>query len=71
MPIFKREKDQVIYTADDEMPDCIQCDNCDQSATFCCNSCGAEHGWFSYRRTAILSDIFKERGTGNNNEQER
>lgn len=40
----------IIYSADDEMPDCMQCDHCDGNFD-CCNQCGAEHGWYGYRRT--------------------
>ena len=42
----------VTYTADDEMPDCLNCDNCD-SEYDCSKFCGAEHGWFGYRRTEL------------------
>ena len=42
----------VTYTADDEIPYCLNCDNCD-SKYDCSKFCGAEHGWFGYRRTVI------------------
>ena len=41
----------LIYTADDEMPDCLSCDNCDSDEYYCSNFCGHEHGWFGYKRT--------------------
>lgn len=39
----------IIYTADDEMPDCLACDRCD----YCDNGklCGPEYGWARYERT--------------------
>ena len=39
----------IIYTADDEMPDCMGCNHCDD-----CDSgkyCGPEYGWARYERT--------------------
>lgn len=38
----------VIYTADDEEPDCLMCDHCQSSDL--CGECGPEHGWHYYRR---------------------
>lgn len=38
----------VIYTADDEEPDCLMCDHCQSSDL--CSECGPEHGWHYYRR---------------------
>ena len=40
----------VTYTADDEMPDCLNCVRCDSNYD-CAKFCGAEHGWFGYKRT--------------------
>ena len=39
----------IVFTADDEMPDCMGCDRCDD----CDNGqyCGPEYGWVGYRRT--------------------
>lgn len=45
----------VIYTADDEIPDCLNCDNCDKDLD-CSRYCGAEHGWVCYRRTEMESE---------------
>lgn len=40
----------IYYTADDEMPECLYCDNfC--GGFDCVNMCGAKHGWYGYRRT--------------------
>lgn len=48
---------KVVYTADDEEPDCGCCDNCDlDSEYFCVNSCGPEHGWYGYERTEYIDD---------------
>ena len=38
----------VIYTADDEEPDCLMCDHCQSSDL--CSECGPEHVWHYYRR---------------------
>lgn len=40
----------IIYTADDEMPDCMCCDRCDDDFD-CSEFCGSPHGWNGYRRT--------------------
>ena len=39
----------IVYTADDETPDCLSCDRCD----YCDNGnfCGPEYGWARYKRT--------------------
>ena len=39
----------IIYTADDEMPDCLSCDKCDCNFD-CSKFCGPEYGWAGYRR---------------------
>ena len=40
----------IIYTADDEEPECGKCDhNCD--GFNCSKYCGPEHGWNGYCRT--------------------
>lgn len=42
----------IIFTADDEEPECGQCDHiCDFD---CENLCGTEHGWWGYERTEII-----------------
>lgn len=51
----------TIYNADDEFPDCMECDFCccanvykDHNGKYhdrCCEECGAENGWNLYRRT--------------------
>ena len=38
----------VIYTADDEEPDCMMCDHCQSSDL--CGECGPEHWWHYYER---------------------
>lgn len=40
----------IIFTADDEMPDCLMCDHCDDDCD-CSKFCGAEYGWAGYKRT--------------------
>lgn len=45
----------IVYTADDEMPSCIQCDKC--FGDFNCEKfCGPEHGWYGYRRTEKVEE---------------
>ena len=40
----------LTFAADDEEPDCINCDhNCDDFN--CSKYCGSEHGWYGYKRT--------------------
>ncbi len=41
---------RVIYTADDEEPDCMMCDHCQGSSL--CEECGPEHYWHYYERAA-------------------
>ena len=46
----------IEYTANDEMPDCGQCDRFDGSDGFKCEEwCGPAHGWFGYRRTERIN----------------
>lgn len=45
----------VIYTADDEEPDCLMCDHCQCSDL--CSECGPEHGWHYYRREEQNSEM--------------
>ena len=44
----------ITYTADDEEPKCGRCDYFSDGFD-CCGSCGAEHGWYGYRRTETRS----------------
>lgn len=42
----------IVYTAENEMPDCGKCDHFDGCDGFKCEQwCGPEHGWFGYIRT--------------------
>ena len=47
----------VIYTADDEEPDCMICDHCEGSVL--CKECGPKHGWRYYRREEQNSEMSK------------
>lgn len=40
----------IIYTVDDEEPDCNRCDHCCCEDYYCIKQCGAEHGWNGYER---------------------
>ena len=45
---MKYTRNTIIWTADDEEPDCGICDN--QDCYGCCENCGAEFGWKYYER---------------------
>ena len=47
----------VIYTADDEEPDCMICDHGDGSVL--CKECRSKHWWHYYRREERDSEISK------------
>ena len=50
---------RIIYTADDEMPDCMLCDKCDSDFD-CCKKCGAAYGWSAYCRTVWIDEIINK-----------
>lgn len=50
----------LVFSADDEMPICVNCDNFGDNFD-CEKSCGAEHGWYGYKRTVDI-ETPKERG---------
>ena len=45
----------IEYTADEEMPVCIHCDNFGSEYP-CEKHCGPEYGWYGYRRTERIED---------------
>ena len=45
---------RIIYTADDEEPDCGRCDHVCDSDNLCMDYCGPEHGWARYVRTDLV-----------------
>lgn len=45
----------VIYTADDEEPNCIMCDHGEGSVL--CDECGPEHWWHYYERKEQDSEM--------------
>lgn len=45
---MKYTHNTIIWTADDEEPNCGFCDN--QNCYGCCKACGAEFGWKYYER---------------------
>lgn len=51
----------VIYTADDEEPDCMMCDHlCDHCrGSVLCKECGPKYGWHYYRREEQDSETSK------------
>lgn len=40
----------IVYTADDEEPNCMNCD-CNDGGYVCDRMCGSEHSWWGYIRT--------------------
>ena len=50
----------IEYTADDEDPDCMRYINVNASCEFCVENCGAEHGWYGYRRIEKGEDELDE-----------
>lgn len=63
-------RNKVIYTADDEEPDCGICDN--QCYSECCQQCGNEYAWGYYKREEYLYDFRKRiRDSINNNRRTR
>lgn len=49
----------LIFSADDEMPNCISCDHFGDNFD-CDKTCGAKHGWYGYKRTVDIQNL-KER----------
>lgn len=49
------EKSVWIYTADNEEPKCMRCDNVCGSQDKC-DKCGAEYWWQHYQRTEVVED---------------
>lgn len=39
----------ISYTADEEEPNCLECDSC--TSGYGCSMCGPEYGWNGYIRT--------------------
>lgn len=46
--------EKVTYTADDESPCCIRCDNMGIEEEYCEKYCGASHGWSRYERNELV-----------------
>lgn len=55
---------KYVYTADDEFPDCMQCDNVNHDFVmvngvkkdYCSEYCGAEKAWSRYTRTEYIKE---------------
>ena len=45
---------EIIYTADDEEPDCILCDNVCTASDNVCARCG-KSGWMYYQRSEVIN----------------
>lgn len=41
---------EIVYTADDEEPNCNKCCHCDCDGYLCIKQCGSEHSWNGYER---------------------
>lgn len=47
----------IIYTVDDEEPDCNRCDHCCGEDYYCLKQCGAQHGWNGYERIEMMLEV--------------
>lgn len=47
----------VEFSADDEEPKCLECDNVNTNR---CDKCGPEHFWSWYRRTVPIKEILED-----------
>lgn len=54
---MKYTRNTIIWTADDEEPDCGICDN--QDCYGRCENCGAEFGWRYYEREEVDPELNK------------
>lgn len=46
----------IIYTADDEEPNCNKCCHCDRDDYLCLEHCGPEHSWNKYERIETVEE---------------
>ena len=51
---------KIIYTADDEEPDCMICDYCECDPAEYCSNCGPEGWWQNFKHTEWLSNRSKK-----------
>ena len=49
-------RERVIYTADEEEPDCGRCDHISDSDKWCMKYCGGANSWHGYQRTEYVDD---------------
>lgn len=45
---------KIVYTADDEEPNCGRCDHINDSDKWCMEYCGGANSWNRYERTEYL-----------------
>lgn len=48
--------EKIVYTADDEEPDCMRCNHIFDSDKWCMEHCGGANGWGGYERTEYLEE---------------
>lgn len=55
--------DVIVFTADEEEPNCMMCDFCSDGIRtdllgkkhdYCAELCGSEHGWNRYQRSVKM-----------------
>lgn len=50
---------KIVYTADDEEPDCGRCDHVVDNDKWCMEHCGGANSWNGYERTEYLGGGMK------------
>ena len=53
-------RDYIEYTADNEEPMCVRCDNINWKDEWCSECCGSDKGWAGYRRTEKIEDVLNK-----------
>ena len=46
----------IIYTADDEEPDCVRCNHITDNNKWCMEHCGSANSWNGYERTEEIDE---------------
>lgn len=48
--------EKIVYTADDEEPNCGRCDHLVDNDKLCIEHCSGANSWYGYQRTEYLED---------------
>lgn len=48
-------RELILYTADEEEPNCLECNFACTDDANACRFCGPEYGWRNYCRTEIVT----------------